>query len=81
MINIKKNCREYRSEWEKIKVQMDTKQLETEQASSNLCFTVPAGAELSDVFLRQPGDNSSEDSEGEEAEYDGELLIYSTQYF
>lgn len=50
---------------------METKKIETEKASSNLCFTVPAGVELSDVFLRQAGDNSSEDSEGEEAAYDG----------
>ncbi|XP_044260220.1 GPN-loop GTPase 1 isoform X2 [Tribolium madens] len=59
---------EYRSEWMKIKQQSEAQKLE-KNSSNEQCFTLPAGIELSDVFLRHPGNDSSEDSEGEEAPY------------
>ncbi|EFA05223.1 GPN-loop GTPase 1 [Tribolium castaneum] len=56
---------EYRSEWLKIKQQSEAQKLEKSK-NNEQCFTLSAGAELSDVFLRHPGNDSSEDSEGEE---------------
>lgn len=38
-----------------------------EHSKDSLISEVPAGRELSDVYLRHPGNESSTDSEGEEA--------------
>ncbi|XP_030764343.1 GPN-loop GTPase 1 [Sitophilus oryzae] len=65
---------DYRAEWEKIK--QDTEKRKQEEAvssveseSSSLLTSKPRGIELSDVYLRNAGNDSSEDSEGEEAPY------------
>jgi GTPase SAR1 family protein len=63
---------EYRGEWERIKARAEAQKTErAESAKSEQCVAVPQGAELSDVFLRHPGNDSSSDSEGEEAPYEG----------
>ncbi|KAJ3651139.1 hypothetical protein Zmor_017196 [Zophobas morio] len=60
---------EYRSEWEKIKTKIEVQKNEKAEISGGQCFTLSAGAELSDVFLRRPGNVSSSDSEGEEVPF------------
>lgn len=52
-------------EWEKIRKELAEKKNE-ETIEDSLITEVPAGRELSDVYLRHPGNESSTDSEGEE---------------
>ncbi|CAH1118425.1 unnamed protein product [Phaedon cochleariae] len=67
--------KDYRVEWEKIRVEADAKKNEQKKvkddtnAKSSLLTEVPAGRELSDVYLRHPANESSSDSEGEEAPF------------
>ncbi|XP_023023441.1 GPN-loop GTPase 1 [Leptinotarsa decemlineata] len=69
--------REYRVEWEKRKIEAEAKQslrkneVEEIKASSSL-HEVPAGRELSEIYLRHCADDSSSDSEGEEAPFEAE---------
>lgn len=73
---------DYRAEWERIKVETEKKKKEEEQLASeldkdntSLLTAVPAGIELSDVYLRNPAGESSEDSEGEEEPYSSKTLL------
>lgn len=72
--------RDYRVEWEKIKLLSEKKKAEelknksSEMKESNLLTEIPIGRELSDVYLRHPANESSSDSEGEEAPYHGKFL-------
>ncbi|XP_066261598.1 GPN-loop GTPase 1 [Euwallacea similis] len=66
----------YRAEWQKIKEETEKKNKEEvelaselEKDKNSLVTAVPAGVELADVYLRNPGGESSEDSEGEEEPY------------
>lgn len=75
--------RDYRVEWEKIRAEAEAKKTEELKANkmeqknpSNLLTEVPVGRELSDVYLRHPANESSSDSEGEEAPFEG-----SSRYF
>ncbi|XP_050299400.1 GPN-loop GTPase 1 isoform X2 [Anthonomus grandis grandis] len=67
---------DFRTEWERIKAETEKKKMEEAQLENelkedgeSLLTSVPAGVELSDVYLRNPGGDSSEDSEGEEEPY------------
>lgn len=75
-------CSDYRAEWEKIKAEIEKKKKEEAQLASeldkdntSLLTAVPAGIELSDVYLRNPAGESSEDSEGEEEPYNSKTLL------
>ncbi|GJQ78098.1 hypothetical protein Trydic_g2436 [Trypoxylus dichotomus] len=61
---------EYRVEWEKVRKESEEKKKETAAQSigdsNSLIDEVPVGRELSDVYLRHPGSESSTDTEGEE---------------
>lgn len=59
---------DYRAEWELIKKQLDKKEKTQSSSKSNLINEVPEGVELSDVYLRQNAESST-DSEGEEAPF------------
>lgn len=59
--------RDYRSEWEKIRTEADAKKTNTEKADI-LTTEIGIGRELSEIYLRHPANESSTDSEGEEAE-------------
>lgn len=50
-----------------------------EKQETNLLTEIPAGREISDVYLRHPANESSSDSEGEEAPFNGKI-IYNTRY-
>nr|CAH7748965.1 unnamed protein product [Callosobruchus chinensis] len=66
--------RDYRAEWEKIRAQAaEAKKLEGMKGSSesNLVSEVAVGRELSDIYLRHPGNEESSDSEGEEMPFGG----------
>lgn len=69
--------RDYRVEWEKIRAETERRKAEelknsdVEKDESNLLTEIPRGRELSDIYLRQPGNEDSEDSEGEEAPFGG----------
>lgn len=47
---------------------------------SNLLTEVPIGRELSDVYLRHPANESSSDSEGEEASFEGNCELFRFNY-
>lgn len=74
--------RDYKVEWEKIKAQAELKKAEelknknSEMLESNLLTEIPVGRELSDVYLRHPANESSSDSEGEEAPFNGIFCIF-----
>ncbi|KAG5884707.1 hypothetical protein JTB14_019832 [Gonioctena quinquepunctata] len=64
--------REYRVEWEKIRSEAkksEEKEAKEDVKASSLLTEVPIGRELSDVYLRHPANESSSDSEGEEAPF------------
>lgn len=67
-------------EWEKIRTlaeQKKAEELKTKSSvkkESNLLTEVPTGRELSDIYLRHPANESSSDSEGEEAPYHGKYI-------
>ncbi|CAH1982469.1 unnamed protein product [Acanthoscelides obtectus] len=65
--------RDYRAEWEKIRVQAaEAKKFEGKDSTdSNLVSEVARGRELSDIYLRHPGNEDSSDSEGEEMPFGG----------
>ncbi|KAK5638459.1 hypothetical protein RI129_012754 [Pyrocoelia pectoralis] len=60
--------RDYKAEWEKIRHSALAKQSTTDSPSSSLVTTIPSGREITDVYLRRPGNDSSSDSEGEEVD-------------
>ncbi|CAG9861714.1 unnamed protein product [Phyllotreta striolata] len=61
--------RDYRVEWEKIRAEAQVRKTrEREEKGDELVTEVPSGRELSDVYLRHPANESSSDSEGEEAD-------------
>lgn len=68
-------------EWEKIKELSERKKTEeltnksSEKKESNLLTEIPIGRELSDIYLRHPANESSSDSEGEEAPYHGKYFL------
>lgn len=68
-------------EWEKIRVLAEQKKAQelkaksTEKKESNLLTEIPLGRELSDIYLRHPANESSSDSEGEEAPFQSKLAI------
>ncbi|KAF7286642.1 GPN-loop GTPase 1 [Rhynchophorus ferrugineus] len=79
---------EYRVEWEKIKSETEKKKVEetstntkVENALDTLLTSKPKGIELSDVYLRSPGNDSSDDSEGEEEPYTDSLDIEEENAF
>ncbi|KAJ8916033.1 hypothetical protein NQ315_010901 [Exocentrus adspersus] len=68
--------RDYRVEWERIRTEAEAKKAEASETvkkdpsdSSSILTEVPLGKELSDVYLRHPANESSSDSEGEEAPF------------
>lgn len=70
---------DYRVEWEKIKAISEKRKEEEREKkacekpdSSSLLTEIPEGRELADIYLRHPANESSSDSEGEEAPYKGE---------
>lgn len=71
--------KDYRVEWEKIRLEAEEKKKAVKQkpAKEGLVTEIGTGRELSDIYLRHPGNESSSDSEGEEAEPDGLLLFFS----
>lgn len=60
--------RDYKVEWEKIR---QTSAEEKTKLQSSLTNELPSGRELSDIYLRHPANESSSDSEGEEASPEG----------
>ncbi|CAH1112033.1 unnamed protein product [Psylliodes chrysocephalus] len=66
--------KEYRVEWEKIRAETEAKKTEIlkekEEQGSSFLTEVPLGRDLSDVYLRHPANESSSDSEGEEAPFE-----------
>ncbi|KAJ8932627.1 hypothetical protein NQ314_014557 [Rhamnusium bicolor] len=68
---------DYRVEWEKIRAEAKARKAEAEKIneaekneSSSLLTEVVVGRELSDVYLRHPANESSSDSEGQEAPFE-----------
>lgn len=62
---------DYRVEWERLRTERDKKKAEdkpqdTAVAGSSLITEVPSGRELSDIYLRHPANESSDDDEGVE---------------
>ncbi|CAG9770334.1 unnamed protein product [Ceutorhynchus assimilis] len=78
---------DYRAEWQRIKVETEKKKLEDSIAAlevsdgEDLLTSVPAGVELSDVYLRKPDGESSDDSEGEEEAYADTLDVEEENAF
>jgi len=61
---------DYRVEWEKIRAEANAKKSDSSGSSkteTGLVSTVSQGREISDIYLRHPTNESSSDSEGEEA--------------
>ncbi|CAK9820471.1 GPN-loop GTPase 1 [Anthophora plagiata] len=70
--------RDYKKEWERMKIKRNAQRQKTEKEqlekaaqeitgeSVPLVTTVNSGREISDIFLKNPGDESSEDEEGTE---------------
>lgn len=71
------NFRDYRAEWVKIRAESLAKKSaesnEPTSTSSNFVNEVSSGVELSDIYLRHPANESSSDSEGEEAPFTRKL--------
>ncbi|KAL3271228.1 hypothetical protein HHI36_021722 [Cryptolaemus montrouzieri] len=76
---------DYRVEWEKIRAQTEEKKKENKQIqepeTSDFIEIRQRGAELSDIYLRHPANESSSDSEGEEAPYEGDPDDIETETF
>ncbi|KAF5281698.1 hypothetical protein FQA39_LY17719 [Lamprigera yunnana] len=60
--------RDYKAEWEKIRKQAEEKKAEMQEgeSSTSLVSSISTGRDISDIYLRRPGNESSSDSEGEE---------------
>ncbi|KAJ8979801.1 hypothetical protein NQ317_001291 [Molorchus minor] len=73
----------------KIRAQTEAKKAEKAEAeaksenaeSSSLLTEIPAGRLLSDVYLRHPANESSSDSEGEEAPFDDGIQTEADKTF
>jgi len=62
---------DYKVEWEKCKLEKNRAKEETAEANAeadSLVSEISAGRELSDIYLRHPANESSEDEEGTENE-------------
>ena len=78
MIHKKKSFREYKKDWERMKIKRDAqrRQAEKEQleraaqkvSGESVAFvsTISSGREISDIYLKHAGNESSEDEEGTE---------------
>lgn len=66
-------CSDFREEWAKLKTKVEAEIAEEEkqaktQGGDKMIMEVGVGRELSDIYLRHPANESSSDSEGEEAD-------------
>ncbi|KAK9892507.1 hypothetical protein WA026_020496 [Henosepilachna vigintioctopunctata] len=75
--------RDYRAEWQKRRAEQKKSDDSQNQEIKNSYFITerPQGFELSDVYLRHPANESSSDSEGEEAPYEGDPDNVDTETF
>ncbi|XP_017891121.1 GPN-loop GTPase 1 [Ceratina calcarata] len=76
--------RDYKKDWEEMKVKRNAQRLKAEKeqvelatrrpevTADGLVSTISSGREISDVYLKHAGDESSEDEEGTENPFNGE---------